>query len=115
MKVGDIVRLKDLCNVEVLNLVREGEGPMIAGTRYAGNSLDVLKKGARIIHWVHPSCNIDLKVLMPDGTIRTGKCEQFPLATEKGRRRVVQFERFGFVNLIPIEGSKGYDCIFTHT
>jgi glutamyl-tRNA synthetase len=84
---GDIIRLKDLCNVKIT-----GEDT----AEYAGNDLSVLKKGARIIHWVHPEKNLDATVNMPDGEIRSGKCEE--LVSQAGNK-VIQFERFGFVRL----------------
>jgi glutamyl-tRNA synthetase len=90
---GDILRLKDLCNIRMT-----GEGE----SEYAGNDLSVLKKGARIIHWVHPEENVDATVHMPDGKLLEGKCEAM---TTRGAGKVIQFERFGFTRIV-VENSK---------
>ena len=63
--------------------------------RYIGNDLSVLKEGARIVHWVTKG-GLETKVQMPDGTSFKGRSE--PAVSELGSG-VVQFERFGFVNI----------------
>ncbi|MCK5024016.1 MAG: glutamate--tRNA ligase [Thermoplasmata archaeon] len=90
LKPGNLVRLKDLCNLEMMS-----DGSF----KYIGNDLDVLKKGAKIIHWVGPKA-LDAEVQMPDGTTISGLVEK---AAENYADRVVQFERFGFVRLEPDE------------
>ena len=100
LKPGSIVRLKDLCNVE---MVRPGE------LRYIGNDLEILKKGARIIHWTGPGA-LETEVLMPDGQSIKGLAEP---DSAKFLDRTVQFERFGFVKL-ESGGSGKIRAIFTH-
>ena len=85
IKEGDIVRLKDLCNV----IKREDFA------EYAGNDLSVIKSGARIIHWIPPN-SIPAEIIMPDGKVYRGFAE--PLV-EREDGKIVQFERFGFCKL----------------
>jgi glutamyl-tRNA synthetase len=100
LRPGNIVRLKDLGNFEVL----KGNG-----LKYAGNDLAVLKQGARIVHWTGPE-SIPTTVHMPDGTIITGLAEKEAL---KYIANVVQFERFGFVRL-DSGGKNGIVAFFTN-
>ncbi len=92
------VRLKDLCNVEFVD----------GKVRYIGNSLDLLKEGVRIIHWV-PKHSFDAVVLMTDGTVKKGKAEPL-LASAKGK--MVQLERFAFVRVEEV--SPLITCVFAH-
>jgi glutamyl-tRNA synthetase len=89
---GEVVRLKDLGNVE---LISEGRA------KYIGNDLSVLKQGARIIQWVHPTQNLEAQVQMTDGGTMTGRCE---LATMDSAGDMVQFERVGFVRIQERDG-----------
>ena len=84
LKAGDTVRLKDLCNIEIVSLEP-------ARARFAGK--DVGKK-IRIIHWA-PADGPAVRVLRPDG-MDEGLGEA-GIAQELGR--VVQFERYGFVQV----------------
>ena len=86
LEPGSLVRLKDLCNLEMLP-----DGTF----KHLGNDLEILKKGARIIHWVGPDA-LPIDVRMPDGTTITGLVEK---AAENYADKIVQFERFGFVRL----------------
>ena len=102
-----VVRLKDLGNVRILKM-----GPKGIAAEYIGNDLNVLKQGARNIHWC-PDAGVPTEVFMEDGSIITGLTEPGIL---EARSETVQFERFGFVriekrrngNLNSIEG------FFTH-
>jgi glutamyl-tRNA synthetase len=99
---GIVVRLKDLGNFEV------AEGRTL---KYAGNDLGVLKKGARIVHWVGPGA-IPATVHMP----KEGEAPISGLVEAEASRHVgktVQFERFGFVRL-DSEGGDGMRVFFTH-
>ncbi len=86
LKPGSLVRLKDLCNLEMLP-----DGSF----KYLGNDLEILKKGARIIHWVGPEA-LEAEVQMPDSTTIAGLVEK---SASQYADKVVQFERFGFVRL----------------
>jgi glutamyl-tRNA synthetase len=95
---GKMFRLKDLCNITKLDDTT---------AEYSGNDLSIIKKGAKIVHWV-PENSEKCKVYMPDGTVRRGLLE--PLASNCVNSEV-QFERFGFVNL---KKEKNYIAYFTH-
>ncbi len=84
LKPGDNIRLKDLCNVEILSLE-----PALA--RFAGQAVG---KRVKIIHWA-PANGLAVKVMKPDG-IDEGVGEA-GIAGELNR--VVQFERYGFVRI----------------
>jgi glutamyl-tRNA synthetase len=83
-KVGDNIRLKDLCNVEITSL----EPPK---ARFLGKDMG---KRTKIIHWA-PFDGVNVKVMKPDG-IDEGIGEA-GIAGELGK--VVQFERYGFVRI----------------
>ncbi|MCK5309829.1 MAG: glutamate--tRNA ligase [Thermoplasmata archaeon] len=98
LKPGSLVRLKDLCNLEMMP-----DGSF----KYIGNDLDVLKKGARIIHWVEPDAP-EAEVHMPNGETINGLVEKTAMEYSD---TVVQFERFGFVRL---EIGDKINAFFTH-
>jgi glutamyl-tRNA synthetase len=95
---GKIFRLKDLCNITKLDA---------NSAEYSGNDLSIIKKSAKIVHWV-PANSEKCKVYMPDGTVLDGLLE--PLASTCANS-VVQFERFGFVNL---KKERKYSAYFAH-
>jgi len=83
---GDIIRLKDLYNIEIT-------GP--AEARYIGNSLEVLKKGADIIQWTtqeNTPITIDRQ-----GKTEQGVAEKTVEQLDEGE--IIQFERYGFVRI----------------
>lgn len=82
--VGDNIRLKDLCNVEIMGLEP-------AKARFLGKDMG---KRTKIIHWA-PLDGVKVKVMKPDG-INKGIGEA-GIAEELGK--VVQFERYGFVRI----------------
>ena len=85
------LRLKDLCNISV----HRDEGGMVA--EYAGNDLDWVRKGAKIIHWVSGDDDkrIPCRVYRPDGIDR-GFVEA---CVSDADGDVVQFERYGFCSI----------------
>lgn len=87
MKVGDLIRLKDLFNIRITSLE-----PLCA--EYTGNDISVLKQGARIIHWA-PVNGVTVRVVSPDGEYH-GIAEP---GIKSELNNVVQFERFGFVRI----------------
>lgn len=93
------IRLKDLCNIEILNKLEAG---------YLGDDLSILKEGAKIIHWVGEE-NIPTKVYLPDGSVKEGICEPI---LEDDLGKVVQFERFGFVRVE--KKQEKYSAYFAH-
>ncbi|MCJ7445561.1 MAG: glutamate--tRNA ligase [Methanotrichaceae archaeon] len=84
LKPGEEIRLKDLCNIEILSDI-----PLRA--RFAG--LEVIK-GLKIIHWA-PKNGLPIRVLRPDG--QDEGIGEPGIAQELGK--VVQFERYGFVRI----------------
>jgi glutamyl-tRNA synthetase len=86
---GDTIRLKDLCNIEIVGLQ-----PLRA--RFAGKDVG---KRTKIIHWA-PADGPKVRVLRPDG-VDEGVGEA-GIAEELGR--IVQFERYGFVQIHSVEG-----------
>ena len=100
------VRLKDLCNL----LITSCEGDIFQGS-YAGNEMEFIKKGAKIIQWVplDPGMHMNCTVHKSDGKTENGKVEKH---VEGSHGEVVQFERFGFVR-VDVRGD-GVDAYFTH-
>ena len=84
MNIGDRIRLKDFCNIEVTSLEP-------ARARFAGTKVE---KRMKIIHWA-PQDGVAVRVLRPDG-VDEGVGER-GIAGELDR--VVQFERYGFVRI----------------
>jgi glutamyl-tRNA synthetase len=89
---GTKLRLKDLCNVEVTRIDLEN----VTLAKYIGNDLEILKEGARIVHWVSASDNYPTKIYHPDGNVSEGYSET---TVRDALNKMVQFERFGFVKL----------------
>lgn len=88
MEVGNKIRLKDLCNLEILNLnplkaITLGEDPKQAK-----------EMKMRIIHWA-PRNGVPVKVMRPDG-VDEGIGE---LEIRDDLDLVDQFERYGFVRI----------------
>jgi glutamyl-tRNA synthetase len=82
--VGDKVRLKDLCNIEILSI----EPPR---ARFLGQEME---KRIKIIHWA-PISGPDVVVKKPDGEDKG--VGEAGIAGELDH--VVQFERYGFVRI----------------
>lgn len=91
------LRLKDLCNVEL-----QGE----EATFHSVHHTEATERGADIVQWV-PENGKDCTVHMPDGTRINGRCE--PDVPEE----VVQFVRFGFVNVT--DAGDDVEAFYTHT
>ena len=85
LKVGDNIRLKDLCNIEITSLHP-------ARARFAGKDMG---KRTKIIHWA-PADGPKVRVLKPEGADDLGVGEA-GISEELGK--VVQFERYGFVRI----------------
>ncbi|MEW6069559.1 MAG: glutamate--tRNA ligase, partial [Candidatus Thermoplasmatota archaeon] len=100
LKVGHKIRLKDLCNIELLTESK---------AKYIGQDLAILRKGAKIIHWVPAKDNIKTRVFMPNGEVIEGVAEEL-VKYEIGN--VVQFERFGFVKVDKL--NEVLICYFAH-
>ena len=83
-RVGDNIRLKDLCNVQITSLEP-------ARARFLGKDMG---KRTKIIHWA-PADGVRVQVMKPDG-MDEGLGET-GIAEELGK--IVQFERYGFVRI----------------
>ncbi len=93
LNVGSVLRLKDLCNVEITSL-----SPL--RVKRSETSLEDLKKAkGKIIHWV-PVDGIPVKVRGPEGDIE-GTGER---GIETELDNIVQFERFGFCRIDAVDG-----------
>ena len=84
LKVGDNIRLKDLCNIEITSLEP-------ARARFLAKDMG---KRTKIIHWA-PADGPKVRVMKPDG-VDEGVGEA-GIAEELGK--VVQFESYGFVRI----------------
>ena len=100
-----ILRLKDLCNVEL----EHGDTTVRKGT-YTGNDISVLKEGAPMVQAVPEQIAVPCEVRMPDGAVLEGFIENGVRALEP--MTVVQLERFGFVNVVEI--GERIVCNFAH-
>lgn len=99
LKEGDRIRLKGLCNVEIVK--KDPLQVRVCGTE--------MERELQIIQWVSSSQNVRTKVIAPHGEI-SGLAE---VGVKKEVDRVIQFERFGFVR---IDGVKDDEVIayWTH-
>jgi glutamyl-tRNA synthetase len=88
---GDLLRLKDLCNVHVTSIdPLEGE--------YSGQNISDVRSGkGKIIQWV-PGEGIPCVLRYPDAHDRSGVAEP-AVGQIAPERRLVQFERIGFFKL----------------
>jgi len=105
LKVGQILRLKDLVNIQILSIDLKNNKI----TSYY-HSLE-LNREYSIVHWVPSEDNIEVNILKPDGTVSKGNGEinlkNIPLNIP------IQFERYGFVNPIKFDNNMLF-CYFTH-
>lgn len=98
LKKGDVLRLKDLCNVLV-------EDPETGSFRYLGKDVETLKEsGGKIIQWVEKD-GIDCEVILPDGGVHKGVAEK-EAAKYARLESTVQFERVGYCKLYMDDGIK---------
>jgi len=88
MKVGEKIRLKDLCNLKVLSL--DPPQVKLIGT----DPTQAKEMKLRIIHWA-PKDGVPVKVLRPDG-VDEGVGEA---GIKEDLGAMVQFERYGFVRI----------------
>ncbi|MFX1447711.1 MAG: hypothetical protein ACFFCG_06205, partial [Promethearchaeota archaeon] len=105
LRNGQIVRLKDLLNIEITAIELNKN---LIKSRF--HSLE-LNREFSILQWVSKEENVQVSILKPDGTISKGNGEinliNIPL------NKTIQFERFGFVNPIKWEDNV-LICYFTH-
>jgi len=105
IKTGQIIRLKDLINIQILSVDLKNNH-----IKAYHHSLE-LNREYSIIHWVPHETNIKVKVLKLDGLISNGYGEINLLNIPMNK--TIQFERYGFVNPIKLENNELF-CYFTH-
>ena len=105
IKVGQILRLKDLINIQILSVDLKNKK-----IKAYYHSLE-LNRDYSIIHWVSEDDKIKISVLKPDGSISSGYGEINLL--DIPMNKTIQFERYGFVNPMKLE-KKELFCHFTH-
>jgi len=105
IKVGQIIRLKDLINIQILSVDLKKKK-----IKAYYHSLE-LNRDYSIIHWVPEDDKIKISVLNPDGSISNGYGEINLL--DIPMNKTIQFERYGFVNPMKLE-KKELFCHFTH-
>ncbi|NVM55447.1 MAG: glutamate--tRNA ligase [Candidatus Helarchaeota archaeon] len=89
LQIGSIVRLKDLCNIKIL----EKNGSIKA--EFSSKAMeDARQINAPIIQWVPHTDNVKIQVLMPNGTLIKGMGES--ACKNLKVDQIIQFERFGF-------------------
>ncbi|AFK23150.1 glutamate--tRNA ligase [Pyrococcus sp. ST04] len=107
LKPGGFVRLKDLFNVEVLEVTEDS-----IRAKFHSYEYEIAKENKwRMIHWVTEGRPCE--VIVPQGDeliIRRGLLEKDANVKVD---EIVQFERFGFVRIDKIEGEKVI-AIFAH-
>ncbi len=108
---GEIFRLKEFCNVEVVGEDEEGRGTV----KFVSWELGEVKKGRNIIHWVPVSEAVKCTV---EGVDRgyEGYAERNAV---RDVGKVVQFERFAFCRIERVEEVEGEEntalkCVYTH-
>jgi len=105
LKNEQIIRLKDLMNIKISNI--DLNKNIIKSSFHSSE----LNRDFSILHWVSEEENVHISIIKPDGSISQGKGEinlaSIPL------NKVIQFERFGFVNPIRWDGSI-LICYYTH-
>jgi glutamyl-tRNA synthetase len=95
LQVGSILRLKDLCNIEITSL-----SPLQA--KKSATTLEDLKKmKGKIVHWA-PVDGIPVKVRGPEGDIEGIGENGITAELDK----IVQFERFGFCRIDAVDRGK---------
>ncbi|TFF99868.1 MAG: glutamate--tRNA ligase [Promethearchaeota archaeon] len=105
LEINTIIRLKDLMNIKIQSLNLDKN---FIKAQYDSKELN---RDYSIIQWVPENNKIDVSILKPDGSISKGYGE-INLKTIP-MKKTIQFERYGFVNPIRINGNALF-CYFTH-
>ena len=97
LKIGQIIRFKDLFNVKIEKL---GKNPIV------NFESQEKEQNIRKIQVVHQNNKIRVKILQPDGKITSGYGELNLRGLKPGT--IVQFERYGYVKLKKLTKSEIY-------
>lgn len=107
LKEGQIFRLKDLINIQILSIDLKGKK-----IKANFHSLELNRSlSYSIIQWVPDEDKVKVSILKPDGNVSNGYGEINLLKIPMNK--TIQFERYGFVNPIKIENKELF-CYFTH-
>ena len=105
LKAGQIIRLKDLVNIQITTLDLKYKK---INAKFHSSELN---RAYSIIQWVPEVEYVKVSILKPDGKVSKGFGEinllKIPL------NKTIQFERYGFANPIKLEKEKLF-CYFTH-
>lgn len=119
LKIGDTVRLMDLCNIEVINIDGFNSDGNKEKIIYAKNKGNEISHNIQKIQWVPKQSSIEFKVLKPlplyngdsynenNLIIDKGMCEKYVSSLKIGTP--IQFVRYGFCRLDDVS-----TAIFTH-
>jgi glutamyl-tRNA synthetase len=97
VKVGDILRMKDMFNIQITHLNHEVEAKFVSVEK---------ESSVRKIQCVPKDQNVIMKVLKPEGIVTEGFGEYNLTRLKPGS--IVQFERYGFVRLQKISPQEVY-------
>lgn len=89
LKVGDLVRLMGLLNLEIT-----GKGIPLTGKYHSRDYMIAREAQAPFIQWLPEGSGVKGEVVMPDARIAVGLIEEY--CTELDVNDMIQFERFGF-------------------
>ena len=89
LKVGDLVRLMGLMNIEITR-----EGDALTGKYHSRDYMIAREVQAPFIQWLPKGSGIKGEVVMPDASISMGLIEDY--CKELDVDDIIQFERFGF-------------------
>ncbi|MFX1449397.1 MAG: glutamate--tRNA ligase [Promethearchaeota archaeon] len=92
LKKGMLIRLKDLCNIEILNIKQP-----IQSKYHSKDMEEARSKKFKILHWVPIKENVPIAIILEDGQIAEGLGEPYCKNIKIGE--ILQFERFGFVKI----------------
>jgi glutamyl-tRNA synthetase len=92
-KIGNIIRLMELFNVEIEKVDAYSAQASFISESYE----EVRKTKAHLIHWIPVKEGMPCQVVMPDATIAEGIAES--TCKQLKPNNVIQFERFGFVRI----------------
>ena len=104
MEKSNIVRLKGLMNVEVVET-----GSRVKAQYHSSDHKEARKKEATFIHWIPEGIGIEANVMMPDASMARGLVEPSCMGLKVDD--VIQFERFGFVR---VDNMKPFVAYFAH-
>ena len=92
-KIGNIIRLMELFNIEIENVNAYSAQASFTSESYE----EVRKTKAQLIHWIPVGEDMPCQVVMPDATVAEGIAES--ACKQLKPDSIIQFERFGFARI----------------